>query len=797
MRKIYILFIVFLISKIIFAQDFILSDEINFNSVSDTVSLSKENSSLSDDSLGKNFILLDFNDSNDTVNSILEIEKILNQEINIDGELKETVWSKLKKYRNFYEVSPGNNTTPEVETEFMMFYDSDNFYIGFICYEKDIKKLRKTLTKRDNAFSDDFIGIIFDTYSEGKNAYELFVNPYGVQGDGMWMSNGNEDMNFDLIWYSGAKIYDDKWTVEIAIPFKSIKFPSDSLRDWHFHIIRNRPRENRYQYSFVKINRNSPTLFTDYAVIKGINDVNVGKNIEILPYLLGSQKGTIIDFNNANSEFRNEKIKINAGFNFKYNFTSNLIGEFTLNPDFSQVEADAGVINVNNPFAIFYPEKRPFFNEGANIFNNLFNTVYTRSINNPLFAIKLTGRINKSEIGYISAYDKKTPFIVPFTESSDFLVTNRKSFSNILRYKYSLFDDDSYIGFTITDREVNKEGDEFWDPEGFNRVFSLDGSYRFLQNYTLKFQVLKSYTKEIIDTNYNREIIFGNIYSGKFNGESFNGTGTIINIQRNAEHYSFEFEYSMKSPELRMDNGFNSNNDYHTFETGQSYLFYVDKDFLKRIETSLRASLSLDYSGNLREQFAIAGFWFLLKNQIQIYLGNLFINNERFGGKFLTDAKRIWLNFNANTFDWLTGGFFIEAGRYIIRDENPSVGFGFRNELWFNFKPINNLKLSVDYNYFQLSKSYKGEILHSGYILRNSINYQMIKDISLRFIFEYNSFSDGFYFNPLITYQPNPFTIFYLGFTNQYDNLNDLLGATKYTLTDRQFFLKMQYLFRF
>lgn len=452
---------------------------------------------------------------------------------------------------------------------------------------------------------------------------------------------------------------------------------------------------------------------------------------------------------------------------------------------------------MNNTYAIFYPEKRPFFNEGANIFSNLFRTVYTRSINNPLFAVKLTGKIDRSEIGFISAYDKKTPFIIPYKESSDFLVSGRKSLSNIIRYKYSPFKDDSYFGFTVTDREVNKEGDKFWNPDGYNRVFSIDGNYRFLQNYTLKFQFLKSFTKEITDTNYSREIIFGNNnYTGKFGGESFNGSAAFINFERSGEHHNFEVEYSMKSPEMRMDNGFNTNNDYHSFETGQSYLIYIDKDFLKRIEPSIRLSLSLDYQGNLREQFAIAGLWFLFKNQIQLYLGGLIINNEKFGGKFLTDARRMWINFNTNSFNWITGGFNIEIGRFIIRNNNPSVGFGLGNSLWITLKPLDNITSSIDYNYFELSKSYAGEKLYAGYILRNTINYQIIKDISLRLILEYNSFADGFYLNPLITYQPNPFTIFYLGFTSQYDNLKNSNGINKYTLTDRQFFLKLQYLFR-
>jgi len=725
--------------------------------------------------------------------------RIDNADITIDGELNEKEWQSLKKYGNFCEVNPGDRVKPAVQTDVLIFYDDKNIYIGFIIYENDIKTLRKTLCKRDNIWANDYVGMMLDTYGESKNAYEIFVNPYGIQGDGMWTSPGNEDMNFDLIWYSDAKINSDKWTVEISIPFKSIKFPNKNVQDWHFHFWRNRPRDNRYQYSFVPFDRNIATLFSKYGELTGIQNIKGGKNLEIIPYLAGTQSGQISDYSNANSDFVNEKIKGNFGFNIKYGLTSTLTSEFAYNPDFSQVEADPGVINVNSPYAIFYPEKRPFFNEGSSIFSNLFTTVYTRTVNNPLLALKLTGKVDKNEIGFISAYDKKTPFIIPFSESSDYLLTDRRSLSNILRYKRSVFTEDSYIGLTITDREVNKEGTKFWNPEGYNRVFSLDGSYRFLESYNFRLQIFKSFTKEIDDPNYESELVFGDKnHTGKFDGESYNGTGMYFNFSRSAEHYNFDVTYANASPEARLDNGFMSTNDYHQFLTWQGYVMYIDKDFLKRIQPSVQGGIKLDYNGRLKEQWAMAGIWFMLKNQIQTNINFLFWNNEDFGGVYNQNARRVSLNVNANTFNWLTGGFYVSAGKYIIRFNSIGVGNGVQSEVWVNIKPIDRIVTSFDHNYFELSNPEGTEKLFAGYILRNTTNIQIFKDISLRFIAEYNSFSSSFYINPLVTYQPNPFTIFYAGFTNQYEDIqNPQQNNYRYTLSDRQFFLKMQYLFQF
>jgi hypothetical protein len=150
----------------------------------------------------------------------IEIFENDNSEIIIDGDLSEPVWKKCKKYGNFCEVDPGDNTKPAVETEVQMFYDKDNLYVGFTCYDSNMGQLRASVCDRDKMFNDDFVDIFFDTYEEGKQAYELVVNPYGIQGDLQWILNTGEDSSPDYIWNSEAKIYPDRWTVEIAIPLK-------------------------------------------------------------------------------------------------------------------------------------------------------------------------------------------------------------------------------------------------------------------------------------------------------------------------------------------------------------------------------------------------------------------------------------------------------------------------------------------------------------------------------------------------------------------------------------------------
>lgn len=719
-----------------------------------------------------------------------------NADIKIDGDLNEPVWNKLKRYGNFSEVSPGDNTKPEVETEVMMFYDDDNLYFGYICYDNDMTKIHKTFCERDKMFSDDFCGFFLDTYNEGRQAYELFVNPYGIQGDLMWNTPGNEDETFDMIWHSASKTYKDRWAVEIVIPFKSIRFPDNEIQKWQIHFLRIRPRENRNQYSLIPISRDDPSLFTKAIKLDGVKDIKGGKNIEVLPYAISTQSGVINDNSNANSEFINDEVKGNFGFNIKYGITSNITSDFAYNPDFSQVESDAGIISANNTFAFAYNEKRPFFLEGANIFSSPLFVVYTRAINNPQYAFKLTGKVGKTEFGYLTAYDKQSPFIIPFAEYSDFLLTDRKSLSNIFRVKQTL-KDDSYLGFILTDRQVNKGGNQFLDVDGYNRAFGIDGKIRFLDNYSVDFQFMKYVTKEINYSKYDNPNTFDNgKHTSALDGEYFTGSQNYAILNRSARNWNFNLSYRDVSPESRRDNGYLGSNDFRELATWQGYLFYPDSKLFLRIQPQLYTYVRHNFDGRLREIFARPEIWVQLANQINLDIGFAAVNNEKFGGVYHEGVRRGYVNFNVNSFKEFTLGGFFEIGKYIIRSDAPSVGNGMTLSLWSTFKPISSVVMQNSYDYFELSKSYRGEKLYAGYILRNTTSYNFTKDITIRLISEFNSFSGGFYFNPLASYKPNPFTIFYFGFTNHYENLDVPDGVPKYALTDRQFFLKMQYLFR-
>jgi hypothetical protein len=791
-----------LLSGKLFSQSFDFPDFINSEEkITETNSVRSENDSILNNNNTKDTLANKFNPADYEIEAV----NIDSNEIVIDGDLSEPIWKNLKRYGGFKEVDPGDNTEPKVNTEFQICYNKEYLYFGFTCYETDMTKVRSSVTDRDAMFPDDWVLIMLDPYADGKSAYELAVNPHGIQGDLQRLDNGNEDESLDIIWESEAKIYKDKWTVEIGIPFKSIRFPHNADKDWWLHVLRNRPRESsREQISFVPISRDDPSMFTRCSKIKGIRNVKAGKNLEVMPYFSSSQYGYKSDFGNANSDFLKEDIKGKFGFNLRYGITSNLTADFTYNPDFSQVESDAGQINVNSTTALFFNEKRPFFLEGKEIFSTPFDLFYTRSINKPLIALKTTGRIGSTDIGYVFAYDENTPFIIPYGEGTDFLPTERKSYSNVLRIKTN-FKNESYLGLIYTDRQVRKDDKQvsggkagLLDIDGYNRVFGFDGKFLFLKNYYLIFQLINLQTKELNDPSlYTSPVKFDNDkYTGTFDGEKFSGFASYVSFSRSARHWNFDITYDDASPNVRRDLGFNNTNDFRLISTSQSYTFYPDGKILQRMTPSVYAHLRYNYDGHFKEVFSQVQMSFNFIGQIYANAGYFLFNNEEFRGVYNKNANRFFINFQSQTLQSIRGGFNINFGKYIVRDEIPYVGYGYSVYVWNDIKPFDRLIFSNEYNYFELSKSYGGEKLYAGYIFRNKTTYQFSKNAFLRIVFQYDSFMKEFYIDPLFSYKLNPFTIFYIGSSHNFTEMPETTGVSKYAESQRQIFMKIQYLWR-
>ena len=729
----------------------------------------------------------------------LNVPKLNAGNMNIDGVLNEDVWSNAVTAENFTEISPGDNVKPEVETKVKIFYDDDYIYFGYTCYEKDMESVRASLSDRDRMYGDDWVGPFIDTYSDLKQGFEMYVNPKGIQGDLLWTSN-SEDSNYDIIYDSEAKMYKDKWTAEMRIPFKSLRFPDRKEQKWRIHLLRNRPRGARQEIYWASVSRDNPNFMGQSGTLNGIKDVKRGRDIQILPYVLGTQNSTLEDFSDPDSKYTHGKLEGEIGLSAKYGLSSTLTLDATYNPDFSQVEADAPQININSPFALFYPEKRPFFLEGIDHFATPINVSYTRSINNPLFAAKLSGKINKLDIGFISAYDENTPYIIPLTERSFFLSSNKNSVSNILRMKYDM-GGENYLGFIFSDREQSADSSKAFGFTGFNRNYGFDGKFNFASNYYLTFQVLQNNTKEINDTNFKYNSLKNfrfddNKYTALLDGESYSGSNVYLSFNRNARNWSFYSEYFFQAPTVRRDNGFIQRNNFHQLFMQQEYNFYPEGKVLRRVNPELNMEIRYDAKGKLKEQFVELNLVTDWTNGIYSSAGYLPVNNEDYGGIFHKNINRWHFNMEANNLSkFISGGFYYEGGKFIVRFEDPTyVGFGHNLDIWATIKPFDRLRNDINYSYSELSKSSGGEKLFAGYVVSDKISYQFNKNFFLRVLLQYDLFSRNFTVDPLLSYKWNPYTILFLGSSHDISEISDNNGFGKYTETDRYFYLKFQYL---
>jgi hypothetical protein len=735
----------------------------------------------------------------------LKITRI-NSSVKIDGLLDDDCWKNAASINQFVENSPGDQVKPDVETEIFIAYDDIKLYVAFICYD-DPTEIRASFCERDKIWGgQDNIGVFIDTYGNAIWAYTLNVNPYGVQMDALWSPYRGEDSSYDLIWDSAARITEDGYQVEMAIPFSSLRFPNKENQVWRMEFFRHRYRDSHYQYSWAAYDRDEPCWPCQWGIISGIKDVSPGKGIEFLPSVVAYQSGYLVGEGNSNDpfDFVNEDPDGEFSLGARYAINSNITTEATYNPDFSQVESDEAQIDLNTTFALFYPEKRPFFQEGSDLFGTWSNTFYSRTINDPEFAGKFTARFNRSNIAYLVAHDEHTPLIVPFEEGSAYILTE-KSVSNFGRFKQS-FGTDSYIGMLITDRRL--EGG------GSGSIIQIDNQICYHKNWRTQFEFIKSFTTEPdggdlnaeIDTLIARGIIDSTFDDGRYtsilDGESFSGYGLLANLEERSRHVNFDLGLIEFSPTYRADNGFRTSNNQRELTLLSDYTIYFEDKFIEEFGPIFNASYKWNFEGQTKEKYITIGFGSSFKGQTEIHPSFTRIS-ERFRGIEFDNIWQIHYCTHSSFSEMLALSFSINYGHLIARQQDPPV---MGKEISLNFgadiKPVDRMLIESSYSYTKSDRLDSGDNLYKGYVTRTKINYQFTPELSLRMILQYKDYKDRnklFDLDPLLTYRLSPFSVFYLGSTHRYTNYENIgdSGLDDTTrLTSRQYFMKFQYLFQ-
>jgi len=722
----------------------------------------------------------------------LEVPRVVG-EIEIDGDLSDPGWQDAARITDFTQFLPIDNVKSSVETEVLVAYDDSYLYLAFVCHD-DPATIRATLTDRDRMFSDDFIGIILDTYGNAAWAYEFYVNPLGVQGDLRWVANEDEDWRFDLVYETAGRITETGWQAEMAVPFSSLRFPNSEEQAWRATFWRSHPRDNIYKYSWAPLKIGEPCLFCQFGYLTGIRNVKPGSKLDLLPSVIGYQSGMLSDPDNLNSHFDNTDPDAEVALNARYQITPGLTAEAAINPDFSQVESDAAQIDVNTTFALLYPERRPFFQEGSDLYNTFIDAIYTRSVNDPDAAFKLTGRMNRTSFFYLLAHDENTPNIVPLEERTAFAPL-KNSVSNVARVRRTVLED-SHVGALVTDRRI--EGG------GSNSVYGADMAVRFFHKYRLEFQALGSHSAEpdaptAIDTTAEDgcgQMYFdGGQHTVALDAESYDGHALYANIERDARLWKFDIDFSATSPTFRADNGFIVRNDSRRVSGWTGLFFRPNGKVVTSITPGLAFGRIWNYQGTRKDEWLSADLCINLAKRTHFH-SSFMLSRERWRGVWFDDIRRVSVNVDNETFDAFRLGIHFSYGNTIARNVDPLPVMGRATEVSISgtIKPLQQLTFEPSVDYLKLNNRDTGEKIYEGSVIRARLNYQFTRELFVRMIVQYDDFDNDLRFEPLVTYKLNPYTIFYIGSTHSFWYE---LGEAHYPeKSERQFFLKFQYLFR-
>ncbi|MEW6366313.1 MAG: DUF5916 domain-containing protein [Acidobacteriota bacterium] len=393
----------------------------------------------------------------------------------IDGVLDEAPWAQAVKLTGFWQWQPVDGRPAEEDTEVLVWYSPEALHFGILARDRYPGSIRATVAERDKLERDDTVTIYLDTFNDRRRAFFFEVNPLGVQQDGVFsegqwtageLFGGSTDKNPDYAFDSKGRVTPEGYCVEVRIPFKSLRYPGKGPQRWGINVKRTVQRTG-YIDTWTDVRRASASFLAQSGYIEGIHDLKRGLVIETQPFATLVANGSR---DSDTGDFTRQSTDVNPGVNLRLGLT-NVSFDATVNPDFSQVESDVGQVTANERFALFYPEKRPFFLEGIELFSTPNQLVYTRQIAKPIVGAKFTGKIGRYGIAYLSAVDDAEGGNAVF---------------NILRLRRDL-GTDSLMGLTYTDRTG---GDDY------NRVLAADVRLVFAKLYFIQGQLGGSWTRE-------------------------------------------------------------------------------------------------------------------------------------------------------------------------------------------------------------------------------------------------------------------------------------------------------------
>jgi hypothetical protein len=730
----------------------------------------------------------------------------------------------MAKVTGFSQRNPHDGEAVSEPTDAYLGYDQKNLYVIFVCFD-DPKQVRARMSAREDIGDDDEVEVMLDTFHDRRRAYAFQSSPLGVQWDAIWSEaardeiNGNWDRSFDTVWNSHGKVTDRGYVVLISIPFKSLRFPSTREQQWGIILYRGIVRKTEDSF-WPNISMKVQGRLSQAATLYGLEGISPDHGIELIPYGIMRGFRALDTRDPTNPYFQNAGVQGQFGMDAKFIIHDHFVVDMTANPDFSQVESEDPLITVNQRFAVYFPEKRPFFLENEDFFRTPFDLFFTRSIGDPSAGIRLTGKEGPYSIGLMATDDRSPGLAVPDSNP----LAGIRSYFTIGRVNRDIFGQ-STIGALYSDWECPTTGE-------FNRVGGLDTRLKFNPNWTLEGQAVVSSS----NLNLSCEANLYPFSSGNVgNGNYYAGPAQKLHLTRDGLHLTYEGYYDDISPGFVTVPGFVNRVDIREVAQEIDYRFRPRKGWITDWGPTLLNTYVFDHNGlrldtDYDPYFVISGrgqtslyFWPYetfrerLRPQDAFVPAPVDFHEHRSGVSAATSyLKRATL---AASYYWGDGVNFVPA-----LNAPPFLARSDRANATLSIRPMQPLKIDTTYLFSRLRNIEPAAGIFNNHIIRTRVNWQFTPQLSVRLILQYNSLLAGtpgigspytYYptqkqFNTdfLITYLVHPGTAIYVGYNSDLQNLNRGLAVdpvTGFPLTtprgyindSRQFFVKVSYLYRF
>jgi hypothetical protein len=724
---------------------------------------------------------------------------------------------KMLKIDKFIQQEPKDGAPSSQSTEAFLGYTDKSFYALFVCFDKEPKKIRARMLRRELIDDDDQVGLWLDTFHDQRHAYYFYSNPYGIQQDGLWAENQGPDNTFDTVWHTSSKMNSQGYMVMIEIPFKSLRFKQQPSLSWGVILIRVIPRNSEHSFFPPNSNRIQGVL-TKEGTLNGLQEISPGRNMQFIPYTSVGAFRSLDERDPAGDRFTGKHVEPKAGLDSKLVIKDSLVLDATINPDFGQIESDDPQVTVNQRFEVFFPEKRPFFQENSNFFQTPLNLVFTRRVGDPLYGVRLTGKAGPWAIGTMLANDRSPGRSVIDTDP----LSGESAYFGVVRLNRELGKNNS-IGFIYTDRELhtnpNSSCTSLRCDVGFNRVGGVDFQIKLNQNWQMNGQAVTSETK--------------------FNdGTHESGPAYQLYVERSSRALEFNTMYQDISAGFDSEAGFINRTDYRKFSNFVSRRFHPEGKHLIAHSANLFEQTLWDHSGTRLDyllnpayewdfprnsNFSIFTVWEHERLRPQDF-STLTANRDYthlVGGAQINTQYFKWLNLSVEM-DWGT------ATNFVPRTGPPLLGYQNTAFARATVRPTKGLTIENTYLMTRLLDQNTNRNIFNNHILRSKWNYQFTKEFSLRLIGQYVTTlsNPGLTILPnaktlngdvLFTYLLTPGTAIYAGYNSDLQNIDPalqrvcagqpclpgqsfdgLLRTRNNFINDgRQIFIKLSYLLRY